>query len=161
MKNRLSYQDLETKFEKLEKEALEHMRAERIYREEAEKFRAIFEGSMDAILLAEAESGELLDANPAASELLKLPHEKIIGLNQFEIHLFRLRKEAQEEFRGVVQEKAQAHPFETTVLCSNGNEIPVELRAHLVHINGSQVVYGILRDVSTQKSTEQALNESE
>jgi len=161
MRRKLDYQDLETKYEKLEKSVLDHVRVERRLRQEADKFRAIFEGSMDAILLADAKSGEILDANPAASELLKLPHEQIIGLNQFEMHPLRLRQEAEDGFRRIVQEKVQPHPAETTVLCSDGTEIPVELRAHLIRIDGSQVVYAILRDLSVKKLTEQALNENE
>jgi len=161
MRTSLNYQELVAKYEKLEKSVLEHVRAERTLREEAEKFRAIFEGSVDAILLADAKSGKILDANPAASELLKLSPEQIIGLDQFGIHPLRLRKEAEDGFRRIVQEKVQPHPVETTLLCSDGTEIPVELRAHLVRIDGSRVVYGILRDLSVKKLTEQALNESE
>jgi PAS domain S-box-containing protein len=48
-------------------------------REESEsRFRALFEGTLDALVLAD-DDGRYLDVNPAACELYGLPREKLLG----------------------------------------------------------------------------------
>ena len=42
------------------------------------RFRALFEGTLDALVLAD-DSGEYLDANPAACDLFALPRAELIG----------------------------------------------------------------------------------
>ena len=70
MSKKPTYEELERRIQALEKEALAHTRIEESLRESEERFRAVFEGSLDAILLVDPESGHILDANPTASELL-------------------------------------------------------------------------------------------
>ncbi len=60
--------------------------AELSLQESEERFRAPFAGALDAAFLVDVETGVIIDANPAASQLLLMPRERIIGLHQKQLH---------------------------------------------------------------------------
>ena len=122
-----------------------------------ERNRAVFEGSLDAILLAAPESGEVIDANPAASQLFSRSRREIIGLRQTELYPLRLRQGVTEAFARIVNERDQDEPTETTILCPDGTERPVEVMAHIIQIDGRLVVYQEFRDIWVRKRMEQEL----
>ncbi len=126
-------------------------------RQNEERHRALFEGSLDAIILADPESGRIIDVNPAASELLSRSKGSIVGLHHVEIYPLRLREDATEAFNRIVNERDQDHPEETVVLRSDGNERPVEVMAHLIQIDGRPAVYQVFRDIWDRKRMEQEL----
>jgi len=126
-------------------------------RENEERHRAMFEGSLDAIVLVDPEAGEIVDANPAASQLFLRRRSKIVGLHQTELYPLRLREGANEAFARMVNDRDQYEPAETTILCSDGTERPVEVMAHVIQIDGKRVVYQEYRDISDRKRTADAL----
>lgn len=147
---------------------VEHLRdmtvtrqAEAALRESEERFRAVFEGCLDAIFLSAPESGRIIDANPAASELLLRPREEIVGLHQWEIHPPGLRAEARAAFVEQTEDRRQADPMESRVLAADGRETPVEVLGQTIQVDGVPVVYCIYRDISGRKRAEAALRESE
>ena len=139
----------------------ERKRGEEQLKESEERFRAIFEGSLDAIFLADPDSGEVIDANPAAEELLLRTREEIIGLHQTQLHPAHLKSSVEEMFSRHAREEDKGSPFESFVLCSDGREIPVEILAHTIQIDGVPVLYGTFRDISERKKIQEALVDSE
>ena len=59
---------------------------EEMLKKSEEKFRSLFEGAPDAIILADPVTGKILDANKAAVHLLLRPIDEIIGMAQHELH---------------------------------------------------------------------------
>jgi len=139
----------------------ERKREEQKLKESDERFRAIFEGSLEAIFLANPESGEVIDANPAAEELLLRTREEIIGLHQTQLHPDHLKSPVEEMFLRHAHEEDMGSPFESSVLRSDGREIPVEILAHIIQIDGVPVLYGTFRDITERKRVEEALVQSE
>jgi PAS domain S-box-containing protein len=135
--------------------------SEKELQESEERFRAVFEGSLDAIFLADPESGKVIGANPAAEELLSRPVEEIIGLHQTQLHPAHLKSSVEEKFSRHAREEDKERPFESSVLRSDGQEIPVEILAHIIQIDGVPVLYGTFRDITERKRVEEALVESE
>jgi PAS domain S-box-containing protein len=120
----------------------------------------LFEGSLDAIILADPESGRIIDANPAASELFLLENREMIGVHQSDLYPSRLREHATDVFTTIVNEQDQDQPAESNVLRSNGTERPVEMLAHIIQIDGMLVVYQVFRDISERKMTAEALRQA-
>ena len=129
-------------------------------RENEERHRAMFEGSLDAILLVDRETGEIVDANPAASQLSLRSRSRIVRLHQTELYPLRLRQGVNEAFARMVNDRDQDEPTETTVLCQDGSERPVEVIAHIIQIDGRRVVYQEFRDISERKRTADALQQT-
>jgi PAS domain S-box-containing protein len=153
--------DLNRANEELQRQILEHERAEMALRESEERFRSVFEGSLDAILLVDPESGEILDANPTASELLMIPKEEIIGLHHSEITPTSLKETAEEAFSRVVQKEDQISPMEASVLRPDGTERYAEITAHIIQIDGRPVIHAVFRDTTEARRARAALHESE
>jgi PAS domain S-box-containing protein len=130
-------------------------------RESEERFRAVFEGSLDAIFISDPESGIILDANPAASELLQLPLESIVGTHHTRHYPVSSRESAEELFDRLARFEDTADPVEIRVLCGDGSEKPVEVLAQLIQIGGKPVLHSLLRDTRVRKRAETALRESE
>ncbi|HTP05836.1 MAG TPA: EAL domain-containing protein [Nitrospirota bacterium] len=149
--------------EQLQQEITQRKRAE-VFREESEaQYRTLFEGSPDAILLADPVSGIILDANPAASRLLGRPSDAIVGLHQSEIHPPRKEKYSRETFAKHVEDAKELkglYPSEITILRPDGTEVPVEVLTQMVTIKGKKALQGVFRDITIRKKVEQKLDES-
>jgi diguanylate cyclase (GGDEF)-like protein/PAS domain S-box-containing protein len=141
----------------------ERKRAEASHQENETQYRVLFEGSPDAILLADPETGVILDANPAACLLLARAHKEIIGLHQSELHPPQNESYSRETFIQHVEdarEQRGLHPSEIAVLRPDGSEVSVEVLAQLVTIRGKKVLQGVFRDITERKKIEQKLEES-
>jgi len=137
--------------------------AEKALRESEAQYRVLFEGSPDAILLADPETGVILDANPAASQLLARTQENIVGLHQSKIHPPHKESASRDIFTQHIEgarEQKRLHPSEMIVLRPDGSEVSVEVLAQLVTIRGKKVLQGVFRDITERKIAEQQLEES-
>ncbi|HTP03669.1 MAG TPA: PAS domain S-box protein [Nitrospirota bacterium] len=152
-----------TVFHTIWRDITERKRAEASRQESEEQYRALFEGSPDAILFADPETGIILDANTAASQLLALPQEKIIGIHQSNIHPPQKEKYYREIFAQHVEDargRKGLHPSEIAVIRPDGSEVPVEVLTQMVTIKGKKILLGVFRDITEHKRAEQKLDES-
>jgi len=161
MVKKLTYEKLEQRVKELEKRDAERMRMEGTLRESEERFRAVYEGCLDAILLADPESGKIVDVNPSTCSLFSSPFEKLVGLHHSQLYPSRLQKAAMETFAIKTQDKDQDCPIESVILCSDGNEKPVEILAQLIQIDGTPLLYMGFREIRDRKRLEEELQESE
>lgn len=121
------------------------------------RFRAIFEGSLDAIFLVDPETGKVLDANPTGSELLWKDHEEIVGLHYLEFLPSRWEEDARKAYETLFEEEERTISLETEFLKSNGREVPVEVLAQLIQIDGVPVIHALVRDITDRKRMEEEL----
>jgi two-component system, cell cycle sensor histidine kinase and response regulator CckA len=131
--------------------------AELALQESEERFRALFAGAPDAAFLSDAETGVIIDANPAASLLLLMPRERIIGLHQKQLHSLRLTHGLNDKFLEHIERAATQNsgpPVESVVLRSDGLEVPVELSDQEISMHGKRVIYGTYRDITKRKNAE-------
>lgn len=137
----------------------ESKRRQRELETATEKYRTLVETAPDAILLADAETGVIQEANRAASELLDRPRDEIEGMHQSDLH-------PEEEFDRYSRLFDRKHELEgpvvddhnLAVVDSNGNRIPVAINSNTTELNDRQVVQGIFHDISDRKRREEALN---
>ncbi len=147
----------------LNEEITDRKQMEGALRDSEARYRALFEGSPDAIFLADPETGTILDANPSACRLLARPYENIIGLHQSEIHPPHKESYSRETFSKHAEEAKEqggSRAIENTILRPDGSEVPVEILAQLVAIRGKKVLQGVFRDITERKIAEQKLEES-
>ena len=124
------------------------------------KYRTLMECANDAIFIADLESGNILDVNKKAAELLGMPAEKIIGIHQSQLHPEEEAEYYKEIFRSHIQ---KGGGFESKVFIQrkDGYKVPVEISANVIEIQGKKVIQGIFRDITEREKAEGLLKESE
>src|SRR5689334_8536981 len=68
------------------------------------RYRRLFEAARDGILIVDAITCQISDANPFMSELLGYPHAELIGKELWQIGLLKDEQASREAFR-VLQQK--------------------------------------------------------
>ncbi|MHC1743802.1 MAG: response regulator [Syntrophobacteraceae bacterium] len=143
--------------EKLEGDA-ERERMERALRESNERLGAFFERARDAILIADPESGIILEANAEAENLLGRPRSEIVGVHFTRVHPPEGEKRYREGFL-MHSGTSQLERIEAEILRPDGTQVPVEVSGGLIDLgNGQQVVQGIFRDITERRLAEEEAN---
>lgn len=125
-----------------------------------EWLRALFDGAPDAILVADADTGLLIDVNVAAERLLGLPREKLIGTHYLELHPPDTRTAAARVFQQMASGNTNTTQLE--VLTVDGRRVPVEIVGGAVAVaGGRRIVEGFFRDVTDRRRAAEALRRSE
>jgi len=154
-----AYKNLE-----LKTEIAERKKATKLLQNSEERFRVLFEGAPDAILLADPITGKILDANQAACQLLLRDRQEIIKMHQNELHPPQKLAYTKEQFDQHIKDsqyKGFTQPVENTVLRSDGSEVPVEVLAQIIQLGDQQVLLGTFRDIRERKKVDRVLQERE
>jgi PAS domain S-box-containing protein len=142
--------------------ALYQLDIERKLRESEARFRALFELSPDAILLADASTGRIVDANPSAAGLLGRPVAQIVGMHFQDLHPPDQWEQtrADSAYRPGIWGQ-DALPVEIDILRADGIRKTVEIRGQTIPLHGQEYVLGAFRDVTERIRMRQALQASE
>ena len=128
--------------------------AEETLRESERKFRAVFDSTLDAILIAD-DDGYYVDANPAACALLGLPKEQILGSHLF---MFTEKEQVQNTQNLWQQFLAQDQMRgEFRLHLSDGTTRDIEYSAKANILPGRHL--SVFRDVTSRKLAESALRQ--
>lgn len=142
------------------REVSERKRSERLLRESEEKYRKLFDEAIDAIFLADAETGILIDCNRAASELVGREKPDLIGKHQRILHPPEETKgEFHAAFKQHLKEK-EGQILETQVVTKSGEIKYVAIKGNLFELQGKKMLQGIFRDITERKKMEETLLKS-
>jgi len=113
------------------------------------------------IFVADADTGELVEANAAAVDLRKQPRDEIVGLHQMALHPDEGAKRYQELFKRHVQQPKTIKEFEdgtpVSLTTVDGDRVPVAISTSTVSLGDQTLIHGIFRDISEQRRYENAL----
>lgn len=129
--------------------AVEQRRTEQALAEARGGYDRLLETAPDAIFIVDAETGTLVEVNEAAEELLGKPREELRGLHQRELHPPEDRDRYERIFaehagcRGVIHDDRELY-----VVHRDGHEIPVEISAGSLELDGRRLVQAIFRDLT-------------
>ena len=139
----------------------ERKRSEVKIRESEERYRLLFERAIDAIFVADPETGALLDMNRAAERLMGYSRQELVGKHQSILHPTEEKETYQRKFRqATLAAGREFHEME--VVNRQGQRVPVEISSGgAFNLGGQPVHVGIFRDISVRKQAEQALRDSE
>lgn len=119
--------------------------ARRQARSANERLRAVFEGSRDALLLADGESGVVLDANTKAAALFAASHVQLVGKHQRQLHPKTV--DAVNDFRRTLDGSLPAC-IRTEIQCFDGAIKKVEITTEVADLgNGRRLALGIFRPI--------------
>jgi len=145
--------------QELKEEIERHEQTERALVESEEKFRSIFENSIDALLLTSPSDGRILAANSAAcrvfgyseEELRELDRDGIVDSNDPRLAEGLEKRKQFGSFLGELNLKRK-----------DGTVFPAEVSAAIFHdAAGEARSAAVIRDVTARKGAEEQLRESE
>jgi len=126
-------------------------------RESREQYKKLIETANDAIMIADAESGLIVQANRKAEELTGHSKDELIGMHQTQLHPSAERRSAEDIFkrhsRGGLQDRRDL--AEIYLRRANGQHIPVEISASTAIVGGRRIVQGIFRDLRSRLEGEE------
>lgn len=129
--------------------------------ESDERYRTLFERSLDAVYVHDFE-GRFLDANDVALRLLGYSREEIRGLSFADLLDDAQLEVAMATTRELATTGRQAKPVTYRLKRKDGTYIEMETAAAVVHNNGKPAaIQGVARDITARKEAEDALRESE
>jgi PAS domain S-box-containing protein len=138
----------------------ERKKAERALEDSEEKYRKLFEESMDAIFVADTATGIIVDCNPAASKLVGRQKSELVGQHQ---SIITPQEQMDGRFARVFKEhlKDQTSTLETKIIRKTGEIRYVAVKDSVFVLNGKKLMQGTLRDITERKKEEELLKESE
>jgi PAS domain S-box-containing protein len=139
----------------------ERERIQQAVQEAERRYRALFEGSNDAIFLLDLE-GVLVTANQRAADLLGYAPDELIGMSFKQVTVPEQHPDAAEKLTALLAGMAMPI-YERTFQRKDGSTLPVEIGLSLVRDQAGhpQHIQSVVRDLSERKHAEVALRQSE
>ena len=124
------------------------------------KYESLVEEAPDAVFLADAETGTIVEANEAAAELTGYTEEGLVGWN---MEAFNPAEDPAywEQFQhslgadGSITRHEDGTPVR--IERADGTTVPVEISASYLELDGRTYVQGIARDISDRREREEEL----
>jgi PAS domain S-box-containing protein len=127
-----------------------------------QSYRAIFNGTSDAIFIHDAETGAVLDVNDAMVELFGLSRDEALQLQPNDGSQGVSPHSKVEVGRWMAKTIAEGpQVFEWQARKKSGEVFWVEVALKSTIINGQRRVLAVVRDITGRKQAEEALRESE
>jgi PAS domain S-box-containing protein len=127
--------------------------AEEKVRESEERFRAIFDNSIDGILVTDIETGSFYMCNKAMSQMLGYSPQEIKEMEVADLH----PKEALPYVAGEIERESRGDlpiPKEIPVKRKDGSLFYAEVTPSLITFGGKKYLAGIFRDITERKQAE-------
>lgn len=120
------------------------------------RYRRLFETAKDGILILDADTGRITDANPYLQELLGYSHAELLGKMLWEIGPFRDIAASRSAFRKLQRKEYIRYdnlPLET----KGRRRRHVEFVSNVYRENGTKVIQCNIRDITARHQAEVAL----
>ena len=132
----------------------ERVRIEKTLMESEKRYKSLFKDNHSVMLLIDPENGDIVDANPAAVSFYGWSYEELICKKITNINMFTEKKVFQ-EMKKAKEEQRQHFYFQHYL--SNGNIRDVEVFSGPIKIQGRELLYSIIHDITKRKQAELSL----
>ena len=124
------------------------------------RYRVIFEGTAQGILVADAEERKFLYANKAICRMSGYTAEELLHLGVKDIHPRKSLPRALEIFRGLARGEDYWIPI-LPFICKDGRELQVEIHSAPVVMDGRDCLVGFFTDVTERIRLEEEMSDLE
>jgi PAS domain S-box-containing protein len=118
----------------------------------------LFQTAKDGILILDANTLKIIDANPFMTELLGYSHDEFLGKELWEIGLFGDERASQAAYQELQQKgyiRYDHLPLET----KNGERAEVEFVSNIYHVDHRPIAQCNIRDISERRLLEKQITE--
>lgn len=129
--------------------------------ESEERYKALYNYVMDPILVADANTGIIIECNNAAEELFGRSRSELVGLHQGSLHLPEdmTPEGVSHQFKKHLEQPELKE--EIGFRRPDGSIHLAEVRASRFRLHGRDLILGVFHDVTVARKSEQALRLSE
>jgi len=135
----------------------ERRKIEQSLRESEEKYRKLFDEAMDAIFVADAETGILVDCNRAATELTGKAKSELIGIHQRFLHPPEDNMKKFTKTFDQHRNDSEGHLINDQIITKNGEVRDVTIKGNLIEVNGKKMLQGVFRDITERKKVDEKI----
>ena len=140
------------------RDVTERKRGEEALRESEERYRSLFKNNHTVMLLIDPESADIVDANPAACSFYGWGHKELTSKKITDINTLTDEQVFQEIER--TKSEQNQHFFFRHRLAKD-EIVDVEVFSGPIVLNGKQLLYSIVHDITERKEAIEALRASE
>ena len=144
----------------LKKAETNRKRAEEALKESEQRFRSIFEGAIDGILLADIETKKFNTGNRMICKMLDYSLKEVKNLSVMDIHPKEALPLVMEQFDKLARGKI-TKTSELPVKRKDGSVFYAEISTVLLKLDAGTYLMGAFRDITDRKRAEEKLRESE
>jgi PAS domain S-box-containing protein len=132
--------------------------AEADLKESEARYRSLFQHNHAVMLLIDPTTGDIVDANPAACAFYGYPHEELISRKITDINMLPKDRVFKEMQRAGSEQRRQFF-FRHRLA---GDEVrDVEVFSGPIRLQGQDLLYSIIHDITARKQAEESLRERE
>jgi len=149
----LDNDNLNTRIGLLEVKLLESEQVLKPLKDSEKRYRRLFESAQDGILILDADTGRVVDANPFLLHLLGYSYSAMYGQFIWEIGVFKDIAASKDAFQTLQQNEYIRYedlPLET----SQGHPIAVEFVSNVYLVDQHKVIQCNIRDITARKRDE-------
>jgi PAS domain S-box-containing protein len=136
----------------------ERKRAEVAVQTSEVRYRRLFETAKDGILILDADTGRILDANPFMTQMLGYQLSDFLGKELWEIGLFSDKSENEGAFREL-QQHGYVRYDHLPLEAKGGQRVEVEFVSNAYHVDHRHVAQCNIRDISERSRLERQTKE--
>jgi len=156
--NKSLEQKVSERTEKLQSEIQEKEKITNELKESEKRFRTLFEGAPDPILLIDQESGEVIDGNQAAADIFEMTLIDLLGTNEVDLFM-------PSEQDSIININMPFHAmgrkriYKNNLIKKGGTKIPVEISVKTLVVGSDLYMLAIIRDISDRIKYEEELKQ--
>jgi diguanylate cyclase (GGDEF)-like protein/PAS domain S-box-containing protein len=120
------------------------------------RFRTAFRASPDSQVITRLDDGSLLEVNDGFTRIFGWTREETFGKTVFDIDIWRYPEERHESVR-LLQQQGYFIDHEAEFVSKDGRTWPGLISAHIMTLDDTQCIQGIIRDISDRKDAEQQI----
>jgi PAS domain S-box-containing protein len=128
-------------------------------RNSEEKYHNLINTANDAILVIDAETRLILEANSKASEMLGIPEFQLVGMPESQLYPAASDKTRRQFLTPNSDQPTRSRELE--LLRADGTRVPVEVSTSAAELGGRRAVLGIFRDIRDRLEAAAILRRSE
>jgi len=150
---RLDNTELNRRIALLEETLLEKAKTGEALQDSEKRYRRLFESAKDGILILDAKTGKVVDANPFLLKLLGYSYDAICGQYIWELGVFKDIAASQDAFKALQDNEYIRYddlPLETL----EGQPIAVEFVSNVYLVDHSKVIQCNIRDITQRKQAD-------